>query len=182
MKLDLGCGPYKKQGYIGVDKFPYPNVDCICDIDKGLPQFKDNSVDEIYTSHFLEHTQNFEFVMEEIWRVMKPHGILEVIVPHWASAGAHSDLHVRFFGYRSFGGFTHDPNSRHWASSKADCASSKADFKIIEDRLVYRTDGISGPYGRLMNWLSNIYPAYFDYWLARFLPPDELYFKLEVLK
>jgi len=174
MKLDVGCGLVKKPGYVGVDIIPAPGVDVVCDVEKGLP-YRDNSVDEIYTSGFLEHVCKFKFVMEEFWRVLKPHGIIEVKVPHWASAGAHSDFHVRFFGYPSFRGFTHDPNSRNWASSKAD-------FKIIEDRLVYRTDGISGPYGRLMNWLSNIYPAYFDNWLARFLPPDELYFKLEVLK
>jgi predicted SAM-dependent methyltransferase len=54
VKLDLGCGPNPKEGYIGVDIIKYPNVHKVLDLTKPWP-WKNNSVDEIHCSHFIEH-------------------------------------------------------------------------------------------------------------------------------
>ena len=37
MKLNLGCGNKKKDGFIGVDKFPCDAVDVISDLSERLP-------------------------------------------------------------------------------------------------------------------------------------------------
>jgi len=180
IKLDLGCGLNKKEGYIGVDAMPYPGVEYICDVDKGIP-FKDNSVDEIYTSHFLEHVKDFQFVMEEIWRVMKPNGVVEIIVPHWASSLAYSEYHVRFFRYLSFEELT--DNSTPFKGS------FKAKFEIRKRRYIFNYRKICGrfgilavPYSHLMELFSNEIKGYFDIWFAHLFPPSEVYFKLEVIK
>jgi len=60
-----------------------PNVDVRgCDITKGLP-FDDLSVDYIYTSQMLEHLRREDaiFVLKECHRVLKPGGVLHVVVP-----------------------------------------------------------------------------------------------------
>ena len=34
--IELGCGPSKKPGRIGIDHFDLPNVDIVADIEEGL--------------------------------------------------------------------------------------------------------------------------------------------------
>ena len=35
-RIDLGCGAAKKEGFTGVDIFPYPGVDFVADLEKDL--------------------------------------------------------------------------------------------------------------------------------------------------
>lgn len=55
LKIDLGCGSAKKTNFIGVDVNHYPGVDYAADLEEGLGFISDNSVDEYFSSHFLEH-------------------------------------------------------------------------------------------------------------------------------
>lgn len=52
------------------------------DLRKGLP-YEDNSVDYIYTSHFLEHVRKNEAItiIKECYRVLKPQGWIRIVVP-----------------------------------------------------------------------------------------------------
>jgi len=81
-RLNLGSGRKRYSGYINIDANPKSNPDIVRDLEKGLP-FDDNSIDEIYSEHFLEHVNPDElhFVMYEIWRVLKPGCFASIIVP-----------------------------------------------------------------------------------------------------
>ena len=72
IKLDLGCGINKREGFIGVDQYKMKGVDVVCDLTKRW-KWKDNSVDEIHMSHTLEHFTQEErcHVMNEMYRVLK---------------------------------------------------------------------------------------------------------------
>jgi predicted SAM-dependent methyltransferase len=82
LKIDIGCGNSKQQGYVGIDR-----RDCgqeiIWDIKDGIP-LPDNSVEVVYSSHLLEHFDNVEIkdVLREIYRVLKKGGISQNIMPH----------------------------------------------------------------------------------------------------
>lgn len=82
LKLDLGCGGTKKKGFIGIDAVLGPGVDIKHNIEEGIP-FSDNSVNEIYSSHFLEHVQNRKvpFILRECARVLNPKGKITIEVP-----------------------------------------------------------------------------------------------------
>lgn len=83
IKVDLGCGNEKREGYVGVDVVAQEGVDIVCDMVKdGLP-FMDNEVEAINTSHFLEHVPNADTItfLKECYRVLAPGGIIEVVVP-----------------------------------------------------------------------------------------------------
>jgi len=56
LKLNLGSGGRKRPGYFSVDMNNIENdkIDIAHDLNEPLP-FKDNSVDEIYASHIIEH-------------------------------------------------------------------------------------------------------------------------------
>ncbi len=91
LKCDLGCGPWKKEGFVGLDIRPFwegenpkgklkVNADIYCDLNKGIP-FPNNSVSEIYASHFLEHVANIYDMLDECHRVLKKHSGVLIIVP-----------------------------------------------------------------------------------------------------
>lgn len=53
-KLHLGCGPQAIDGWINIDNRPYPGVDRLLDLSKGLPF---TNADIIYAEHFIEHLE-----------------------------------------------------------------------------------------------------------------------------
>lgn len=73
IKLDLACGQRKREGFTGVDIAKADGVDIVYDLSKFPWEFlEDNSVDEIFSSHFIEHVDDLIPFMEEIHRVLKP--------------------------------------------------------------------------------------------------------------
>ena len=110
--IELGCGPNKVAGAIGVDKYQDKNVDIVADIENGLPFLPDNSVDEIFSRHLLEHIENLDLLIKEIYRVMKPGGIHRAIVPHFSNPHFYSDYtHRRFFGLYTFDYFADEEST-----------------------------------------------------------------------
>lgn len=92
LKLDIGCGKNKKEGFIGVDQYAMPGVDKVMDV-RGKWPWKDGSVEEVNCSHFLEHLTAGERVhfMNELYRVLRQGGKATVITPHWGSNRAYGD-------------------------------------------------------------------------------------------
>lgn len=88
LKIDLGCGQYKKQGTLGLDIYPYPGVDYVLDIEHQSLPFKDHSVAYVHSSHFLEHTGDPARVFAEISRVCQDGAHLELWTPYaWSNSG-----------------------------------------------------------------------------------------------
>lgn len=94
MKLDLGCGKNKKEGFIGCDQYAMEGVDKVFNIGQEVWPFENDSVDEIHASHFIEHLTQKEraHFMNEAYRVMKAGAKATVITPHWASNRAYGDI------------------------------------------------------------------------------------------
>jgi predicted SAM-dependent methyltransferase len=81
MKLNLGARTTKIPGFKNVDIKKMPGVDIVADLSM-LP-VKDNSVEEIYASHCLEHfshTMTLD-VLKEWHRVLKVGGKISIAVP-----------------------------------------------------------------------------------------------------
>ena len=82
-KLNLGPGTnWKRPGWTTVDC--YKKCDVNIDFRKKEPfPFEDNTISIIFTSHMLEHMNNESGIniVNESYRVLKPGGILRVVVP-----------------------------------------------------------------------------------------------------
>ena len=81
MKLHIG-GEEKKDGWKILNIQKKKDVDFIGDI-SDLSQFQDNSIDEIYASHVVEHVaqKKVEKTLKGIYKVLKENGKFYVSVP-----------------------------------------------------------------------------------------------------
>lgn len=93
MKIDIGCGKTKKDGFIGLDQYPFDGVDHVVALGRDPLPFGDGTVEEAHASHFIEHLTQTERcqLMNELYRVMKPGAKMAMIVPHWGSTRAYGD-------------------------------------------------------------------------------------------
>lgn len=96
MKIDLGCGPSKRPGYIGLDIEPHPCVDRVLNFEKDQLPFEDDSVEEVFSSHCWEHIEHPINILRELARVCKDGARLELWMPY-----GHSDDGV-ILGHRVF--------------------------------------------------------------------------------
>ena len=94
IRLDIGCGKAKKEGFIGIDAIAFDGVDHVMNAGTDKLPYKDGTVEEIHTSHFIEHltaSERIHFV-NEAYRVLVKDGKVTIITPHWASARAYGDM------------------------------------------------------------------------------------------
>ena len=80
LRVDVGCGAGRcEDGWIGVDLDPrYGQVHAPADC---LP-WEDGTVDEVFSSHLLEHVPDAAAALREWRRVLRPGGKLTVRVPN----------------------------------------------------------------------------------------------------
>lgn len=92
LRLNLGSGPARKEGFLSVDAIAFPGVDVVLDLRKPWP-WGDNSIEEAHCSHCLEHFTALErvHVINELYRVLKPGSKCTLICPHWSSCRAYGD-------------------------------------------------------------------------------------------
>lgn len=104
MKLDIGCGPYKKPGYVGVDTDRQEGVNVRGDVCH-LP-FGESTIEGIHTRNTLEHVPDIFKALSEFFRVAKPEAQIEITVPHFSSYEYWRDLtHLRPFSAFTFDHF-----------------------------------------------------------------------------
>lgn len=98
MKLHLACGSLRKEGFLNVDLIKTEAVDEVIDLlDLPLP-WLDNSIEEIYCAHFLEHIDTCGFegdalirFLNEIYRILTPGGKAVFVCPYYTSIVAWQD-------------------------------------------------------------------------------------------
>jgi predicted SAM-dependent methyltransferase len=122
IKLNLGCGWQLLPGYVNIDNDPRKKPDLLHDVLTGIP-YSDNSVDEVRAFDFLEHVATCDVIwlMEEIYRVLKPGGKLISFTPDAeCGQGAFADpTHLSFWTEARWLYFSH-PAYRNLYDIKAE--------------------------------------------------------------
>lgn len=103
-KLNIGCGADKQKGFVNLDSNPKHKPDVEWDITEFPWPFEDDWFETVFAFHILEHfADEYIPIVQEIHRVMHPHGVLYVRVPYYAYPTAWQDpTHKRAFSDRSF--------------------------------------------------------------------------------
>jgi SAM-dependent methyltransferase len=96
LKIDLGCGSAKRDGFIGLDAIAAPGVDHVLDLTTAPFPFPDASVSHVFSAHFLEHIPIPNHVFSEIGRVCKEGAKIEFWTPYGFSNEAFLYGHETF--------------------------------------------------------------------------------------
>ena len=144
-QLNLGCGFDGRQGFVNADSFPECEPDVLMDIETHPWPFVDDAFDYILMKHVLEHVgadfAGFKAVMQDLYRVAAPGGIIEIHVPDYRHETYWSDpTHVRAFTYQTFEMMSAAKN-RQWMAERANFTmlafAMKVDFEIEQAERVY---------------------------------------------
>ena len=86
LKLNLGCGSWKVEGFLNVDSEPACEPDLVWDLEKVPWPFEDSCSQEILMSHVLEHLgrepESYLAIVRELYRVARPGANVFIVVPH----------------------------------------------------------------------------------------------------
>ena len=171
--LHLGAGRRKIRGAVTVDINPCLAPTLVWDLNRVPYPLPDNSFDAIVCHHVLEHLDNVVAVMEEIHRLGRPGARVFIRTPHFSSWQYYTDpTHRHPFAARSFDYFVEGTALHAYDYSSA---------RFRKRRVALDTQP-RDPVSNLLTWLINrnlaVYEEHFAFWLPR----DELYFDLEVVK
>lgn len=154
--LDIGCGVNKHKEnpddvVIGMDRVSLPSVDVIHDMEKFPYPFKDKEFDKVVMHQTLEHVSKENManvkIIEEIYRILKSDGILEVDVP-LGECFYYDPTHKNYVSYWYWLYFSKDFPLNYYTTVR---------FKMIEHEIMgVRYLGFSKP---LLNWLYQKNPC-----------------------
>jgi SAM-dependent methyltransferase len=106
LALDLGAAHNRPPSYLGVDQHAGDDVDFVATLPEPMP-FTDSSVGVIRAVDFLEHVADKVALINELYRVLAPGGLLLTQTPSSDGRGAYQDpTHVAFYNENSFWYYT----------------------------------------------------------------------------
>lgn len=137
IELELGCGNKKRNRQaIGVDMLDFPDVDIVGDVYEALSSFPDQSVDAVYSYHFVEHVPDVPKLLAELARIVKPSGIVEFVAPHFSNPYFYSDpTHRSFFGLYTFCYYANQSPFAHQVPTYG----YKPEFQIVKVDLTFKS-------------------------------------------
>ena len=105
VRLNLGCGHKRRDGFVGVDRYPCDAAEVLCDLARRLP-FATSSVEELHLDNVIEHVLDIPALVREIVRVARPGARVTVVTPHFSSLSSWRDpTHVHHLAWSSMDHF-----------------------------------------------------------------------------
>lgn len=137
MKINIGGGYKRFDGFVNLDHDELTNPDFIVNLEKDRLPFEDNSVDEIKAHHILEHIgEGFFHLLQELYRVCKNGALFDIVVPHHRHEHFYGDpTHRRFITIEMMKQFSLKWctwHKEHFGSSSGFAPRLKVDFEIID--------------------------------------------------
>ena len=175
MRIQVGCGNDKRQGYVNIDSSKEVNPDVVWNLEKTPLPFKDNEINFVLANHVMEHIENFIPLMHDLHRVCKPNSIIKIRTPFYSSWGQFNDpTHRRFFTLFTFEYFKKN-NYSHEVSCNKDMFFPK---KIKINYGIGKLKKLNWIVNPLLNLNHNFYCRFF----AWIFPASEIEYVLEVIK
>jgi SAM-dependent methyltransferase len=178
--LDIGCGLHKVPGAIGMDINPRTAADVLHDLNAVPYPFLDNSFDQVYGQHVIEHVADLLGVVTEVHRITKPGGIIKFLAPHYTNPDWPTDpthrTHLNSFSFRCFT----DPNAPF---------PFYTDVKLKTRRIHVSVLNLWKAFG--FQWLINLdnrWPSlrflrrFWEHYLSFIIRGKEIYYEFEVVK
>lgn len=174
LKLHLGCGGTRIDGFVNIDANYLPNVDAVDNV-RHLRRYEPGSVDLIYASNVLEHLGRWEFTpaLQRWFELLRVGGILRLSVPDFQALCEYymetRDLETMYCAL--YGGQDTPLNVHYWCW---DFDTLKRDLESVGYREVRRYDRNATEHAHVRDWSLNYMP-YRD--RENRILPDEAWFK-----
>ncbi len=167
--LDLGCGEGRDpRATAGIDMRPAPGVDYVHNLEQFPWPVPGGRFDRVICRDILEHLDDVPRTMEELHRICKPGGRIEVWTPHYAHPNSfHDPTHKYHFSFGTFDYFTGDRAYPRYSTCR---------FRMVEKRMLFDGHEVLG---RL---LARVNTRHYEKHYAHLFPPRGLFFELEVIK
>lgn len=183
LTIEVGCGPRKRyEGSISIDQIDADTVDLVGDAREALRLIPADTADLVTSSHFFEHVEDVGGYLDEMARVLRPGGRIEVIVPHFAHPYYSSDpTHRDRFGLYTFSYFTDDRILRRRVPSyvrRSNLALRSVDLIFKSSPPFYARHGVRRIVGMLFNscvYMRELHEEFF----AHLFPAYEIRFVIE---
>lgn len=185
MKLEVGCGNKKRNGYLGMDLINLEGVDVVHNMNNVPWPFHENQFDEIVFDDVLEHSHDILSIISEVYRIASNNCIVKISVPHFSSDNMYTDpTHKVFFSSRSFNYFDKQMNHKHsFYLSGVNLKVNRAEIHFREYFLHENEKQKFNPSKYMgIEFLANKFNRVYERFFAWIFPASELYFELEVLK
>ncbi len=160
-------------------------IDIVADLNEPLSLLPDNCVEHVFSSHTLEHVDNLLLLLSEIYRITRPGGLIEIIVPHFSNPYHYSDpTHVRFFGLYTMSYFVDTDKQPH--SRKVPAFYSRTRFEIESVMIAFDRfnilDRLIVPFVRYFVNLSPRTQECYEFRLSRLFPAAEIRYRMRAAK
>lgn len=164
---DIGCGPSKHPGSVGVDVVAQAGVDVVHNLDQLPWPLEDGSFDLVLCNHLVEHVDDFVATVRELHRILKPGGYLIVRTPHYSHVDSFVDpTHKRHLTTESFSYFTESGDKANWYAPE----------KFVSDKVSLSFG--SGLFSQVGKLLSRLSMRKYEKYYCRLFPASTLYFRL----
>lgn len=145
LKINIGGGYKRYEGFLNLDHDPMSNPDHIVDLEHDKLPFEDSTVEEVKAYHILEHIgDGFFHLMKELYRVCCDQAVIDIQVPHHRSEVWYGDpTHVRFITVDNLRLFDKKYNDWHiiqWNSSSGFGNKLNVDFEIFDYSFIPNED------------------------------------------
>lgn len=113
MKLNIGSGAKRIEGWVNIDKYPVHSNDLQGDLNASI-DLPDACADEIRLDNVIEHVDSVVHSMKEIRRLLKKGGVVKIYTPHYSSQASWRDpTHRHHLSFFSFDMFCQEKNSHY---------------------------------------------------------------------
>jgi len=171
-KINLGCGSNILPGYVNVDWSPSAGADVVWNLNCFPWPFESDSFSEVLVEHLIEHLDDPDMMMAEIYRITENGANVRIITPHFSSYQAYGDLsHKRHCGLSVLLPYCN-------ASWNSFGANNGAHFKLLRKRLLFGRSPLAWP-GRILSCIS---PEFYQNYFAFIFPCRNMEFLLETVK
>ena len=173
--LDLGCGKRKLKGAVGIDISPDSDADIVHDLNKVPYPFSEGEFGYVYADNVLEHLEDVIKVLEELHRITSDGAAIKIIVPFFRSHYAFIDpTHRHFFTVRSFDYFDPAKDFNKYYKYSRCCFNVR--------KVAFDENMPHGLFGKLLRWVANTRPVFYESRLATLFPLNTLTYYLETIK
>ena len=166
--LDVGCGANKWPGAVGLDISSDTDADVVHDLNEVPYPFEDDSFDQVLMQDVLEHVRDPIRVMDELHRLCRPGGRIQLRTPHFSSMLAYSDpTHTHYFSAEAIRTLA-EPRFSHYTA--------------VRMRVVHVTIDLWLPFRALgVGHLARRFPIQYESYLAFRYPAMNIRAEFEVL-